>query len=84
MKRFDIDYKSSETDVSGSCDVNYVVNGARETKLHITKRKDIASCRNRYKTNSIIQTTPYDFRKQYSALPILQSISYCNVSLIND
>lgn len=80
MKRFDIDYKSSETDVSGSCDVNYVVNGAQDAKLHITKRKDIGSCRNRYKTNSIIQTTPYDFRKQYSALPILQSISYCNVS----
>lgn len=84
MKRFDIDYKSSETDVSGSCDVSYVVHGAHETILLITKRKDIASCRNRYKTISILQTTPYDFRKQYSALPILQSISYCNVSLVND
>lgn len=83
MKRFDIDYKSWETDVSGSCDVNYVVNGAEKTSLLVTKQKDISSCINRYKTNSIVQTTPYDFRKQYSVVPILQSTSYCNVSKFN-
>lgn len=79
MKRFDIDYKSLETDISGSCNVEYVVNGAMNTSFLIQKRKDITSCINRYKTNSILQTTPYDFRKQYSVWPVLQSSSYCNV-----
>lgn len=81
MKRFDIDYKSWETDISGSCNVEYVVNGASGTRFLIQKRKDITSCINRYKTNSILQTTPYDFRKQYSALPVLQSTSHCDVNI---
>lgn len=82
MKRFDIDSKSWETDVSGSCDVNYVVQGASptsKTSLLVKKTKDISSCIHRYKTNSILQTTPYDFRKQYSVWPILQSSSHCDV-----
>lgn len=81
MKRFDIDAKSHETDISGSCDVRYTVNGSRGTSLSIQKKKDIPSCINRYKTNSILQTTAYDFRKQYSVWPILQSNSYCNVNI---
>lgn len=80
MKRFDIDYKSWETDISGACNVEYVVNGASGTSFLIQKRKDITSCINRYKTNSILQTTPYDFRKQYSVLPVLQSTSHCDVN----
>lgn len=82
MKRFDIDFKSKETDVSGSCDVDYVVIGAQNTSFLVQKRKDISSCVNRYKTHSILQTTPYDFRKQYSVWPVLQSTSYCNVNYI--
>ena len=80
MKRFDIDFKSTETDISGTCDVQYVVKGAQDTSFLIEKEKDISSCINRYKTNSILQTTPYDFRKQYSVLPVLQSNSHCDVS----
>lgn len=82
MKRFDIDFKSTETDISGTCDVQYVVKGAQDTSFLIKKEKDISSCINRYKTNSVLQTTPYDFRKQYSVLPILQSTSHCDVSNI--
>lgn len=80
MKRFDIDFKSTETDVSGTCNVDYAIGGAQNTSFLIRKRKDISSCINRYKTNSVLQTTPYDFRKQYSVLPILQSTSNCDVS----
>lgn len=80
MRRFDIDFKSTETDISGTCDVEYVVQGSRNTNFIIVKNKDISSCINRYKTNSILQTTPYDFRKQYSVLPVLQSSSNCEVS----
>lgn len=80
MKRFDIDLKTTETDISGRCDVQYVVKGAQDTSFIVKKEKDISSCINRYKTNSVLQTTPYDFRKQYSVLPILQSTSHCEVS----
>lgn len=80
MKRFDIDFKSTETDISGTCGVEYVVQGAQGTSFVVMKNKDISSCINRYKTNSILQTTPYDFRKQYSVWPVLQSTSYCKVS----
>lgn len=80
MHRFDIDYNTTETDVSGTCNVVYELNGASGTSLLIKKTKDIVSCKNRYKTQSILQTTPYDFRQNYAAWPILTSESYCNVS----
>lgn len=79
MKRFDIDAKSHEIDISGSCDISYAVTGIQGTNLLVQKKKELPTCTNRYKTNSFLQTVPYDFRKQYSVLPILQSSSYCNV-----
>lgn len=79
MQRFDIDAKAHETDISGACDVTYTVAGVKDTNLLVHKKKDLPTCVNRYKTNSILQTVPYDFRKQFSVLPILQSSSYCNV-----
>lgn len=81
MTRFDIDFATRETDVSGTCDVKYVILGPKKTSLVIQKTKDITSCSNRYKTNSVVQTTPYEFRNHYTAWPILQSHSYCNVSI---
>jgi hypothetical protein len=63
MPRFDIDYNTTETDISGICDVKYRLTGAKETSLLIQKTKDIPSCRNRHKTHSILQATPYDFRE---------------------
>ncbi|XP_058818906.1 uncharacterized protein LOC131681859 [Topomyia yanbarensis] len=83
MPRFDIDFHTVETDVSGVCDVEYTMSGTKETSLLITKTKDIASCKRRYKTNSLIQTVPYDFRPDYVAWPILNSTSYCNISVDN-
>lgn len=79
MNRFDIDHIATETDISGTCDVSYTLNGASGTALLIQKSKDIATCLNRYKTNSIIQTNPYDFRKKFSVWPLLDATSYCNV-----
>lgn len=63
MTRFDLDHKSTETDVSGKCEVFYRFTGSRNTSILITKRKDISSCQNRNKFKSIIQTTPYEFRR---------------------
>lgn len=63
MIRFDIDHKSVETDISGDCEVSYKLMGSESTSLIIQKVKDISSCKQRYKFNSIVQTTPYEFRK---------------------
>lgn len=79
MQRFDIDFRTTESDISGTCDVNYVLAGTEKTSLIIRKSKDISSCVNRYKTHSFLQTTPYDFRKHYAVWPLLNSNSYCNV-----
>ncbi|XP_055713060.1 uncharacterized protein LOC129807664 isoform X2 [Phlebotomus papatasi] len=81
MTRFDIDHHATETDVSGVCDVKYVLEGSEETSLIIMKTKNTGSCRNRYKTHSILQTTSYEFRRDYSAWPIIQTQSYCNISV---
>uniref|UniRef100_A0A182J4N7 Vitellogenin domain-containing protein n=1 Tax=Anopheles atroparvus TaxID=41427 RepID=A0A182J4N7_ANOAO len=62
MPRFDIDYETTETDVSGICDVSYKTSGRNGTSLLFRKSKDIVSCKRRYKTISFIQTVPYDFR----------------------
>lgn len=63
MARLDLDHKESEIDVSGKCDVTYQFVGALGTSILINKTKDIGSCQNRNKFKSIIQTTPYEFRK---------------------
>lgn len=62
MTRFDVDFNATETDVSGTCDVHYALIGTEKTSLLMQKTKEIGSCKNRYKTESILQTTPYDFR----------------------
>lgn len=63
MTRFDVDFNNTETDISGTCDVAYTLDGAYGTSLLIHKQKDISSCVNRYKTNSVLQTESYEFRK---------------------
>lgn len=82
MQRFDVDFNNTESDISGTCDVSYSLAGAVGTSLMIEKRKNIESCINRYKTNSILQTTPYDFRKvilQFG-ISIFLLISFCSRS----
>lgn len=83
MLRFDMDYNTTETDVSGTCQVDYVLTETKDTSIWITKTKNIPSCKYRYKTESILQTTPYEFRQNYAAWPLLQSESSCNVSCFN-
>lgn len=63
MFRFDLDHKSVETDVSGKCEVSYQFMGSSNTSILIKKSKDISSCQNRNKFKSIVQTTPYEFRR---------------------
>lgn len=84
MQRFDLDHKSVETDVSGKCEVSYQFMGSMNTSILIKKAKDISSCQNRNKFKSILQTTPYDFRRSdISWWPIYRSTSYCDFSIDN-
>lgn len=82
MLRFDIDYDTRETDVSGDCDVGYTLESTDDIFIVIRKEKSIPSCRSRHKTHSILQSTPYTFRDDKAIWPILNSQSYCNVSLL--
>ncbi|XP_053673666.1 uncharacterized protein LOC128723926 [Anopheles nili] len=79
MPRFDIDFETTETDVSGICDVKYTMSDRNGTSLVFRKTKNIVTCKRRYKTTSLIQTVPYDFRPNYVAWPILNSTSYCDI-----
>lgn len=63
MLRFDLDHQTTEADVSGKCDVLYQFIGSDKTSILVKKTKDLSSCQNRNKFKSIIQTTPYEFRR---------------------
>lgn len=63
MRRFDVDHTGIETDVTGTCDVSYRLLGADRTRLLLQKQKDLKTCTSRYKTNSFLQTVPYQFRQ---------------------
>lgn len=63
MFRFDLDHESIETDVSGKCEVSYRFVGSSNTSILIMKSKDISSCQHRNKFKSIVQATPYEFRR---------------------
>lgn len=80
MMRFDVDSNRTETDVSGQCQVQYALETSESVYVKIRKTKDITSCRQRYATHSVLQTTPYTFRDDKTIWPILNSQSYCNVS----
>ncbi|XP_034669576.1 uncharacterized protein LOC117902369 [Drosophila subobscura] len=81
MMRFDVDFNTTETDVSGECLVQYALEATDSVYVTIRKTKDIASCRQRYATHSVLQTTPYTFRDDKTIWPILNSQSYCNLTV---
>lgn len=79
MVRFDLDHKSIETDVSGKCEVSYQFTGSLNTSILIRKSKDISSCQNRNKFKSIIQTTPYEFRRVTMMIPFMIRRTHINL-----
>lgn len=81
MLRFDVDFNTTETDISGECQVQYSLESTDDVYVTIRKTKDISTCRRRYATHSVLQTTPYTFRDDKTIWPILNSQSYCNVSI---
>ncbi|XP_034475095.1 uncharacterized protein LOC117782196 [Drosophila innubila] len=81
MMRFDVDFNTTETDVSGDCEVQYELVTIDNVYVTIRKTKDILTCRRRYATQSVLQTTPYTFRDDKTIWPILNSQSYCNLTV---
>ncbi|XP_066998183.2 uncharacterized protein Apoltp [Anabrus simplex] len=81
MKRFDVSHQTIETDINGDCQTFYSLDRAVETSLIIKKYKDFSTCINRYKHHSILQTTPYVFRSNYQAMPLIKTRNSCNISV---
>lgn len=66
MKRFDLDFSGEEEDVRGVCSTSYKVIGAKESSLLIEKSKNLESCTDRIKVNSIVQFTPVSYFQSVS------------------
>jgi len=52
---------SFQTDVSGTCRVNYAFLGAVQNAINVLKTRDLASCSNRYGKFHFLSGTPYHF-----------------------
>lgn len=52
---------SFQTDVSGTCRVNYAFLGAVQNAINVLKTRDLASCSNRYGKFHFLTGTPYHF-----------------------
>lgn len=63
MKRFDLDHTGIEEDVRGICETDYKIVGAKTTSLLIEKTKNLNNCESRSKLHSVIQSTPYQFKR---------------------
>lgn len=77
MRRLDIDHHTVETDVNGECSTLYKLDEVNGTSLIITKKKDIASCVNRYQLHSILPTTSYIFQTKYHKWTPMSSTVTC-------
>ncbi|XP_071518164.1 uncharacterized protein [Panulirus ornatus] len=77
MLRLDLDHSTTETDVVGTCQVDYVVTGAVGTRLLIQKTRNIPSCTSRSSTTSAVQGIPYAFIGGRHNIPLLNSSSVC-------
>ncbi|XP_054083621.1 apolipophorins [Zeugodacus cucurbitae] len=84
MMRFDVDFNTTEVDTSGECNVKYTLEDVNNVFIKIRKSKNMSTCRKRYSTNSILQSTPYSFRDDKAIWPIIHSTSYCDMIINNN
>nr|XP_036224407.1 apolipophorins isoform X1 [Bactrocera oleae]XP_036224408.1 apolipophorins isoform X1 [Bactrocera oleae] len=84
MLRFDVDFNTTEVDISGECNVQYTLKDVNNVFIKIRKTKNLPTCQKRYSTNSILQSTPYTFRDDKAIWPIIDSISYCDMVINNN
>ncbi|XP_046620371.1 uncharacterized protein LOC124305239 [Neodiprion virginianus] len=85
MKRFDVSHSSEELDINGICHTHYKLYEARQTSLLLKKTKNIASCTNRNKYLSVLQSnsyrSPFSSNPRSFREPLLKSSSDCEITL---
>lgn len=82
MRRFDVDYRTDETDVYGVCDTEYRLYEAKRTSLIMKKSKDLAFCQQGPKYFSVVQSNPYRSpRRQRGQHGLLKSHSDCEITI---
>uniref|UniRef100_W8B060 Vitellogenin n=1 Tax=Ceratitis capitata TaxID=7213 RepID=W8B060_CERCA len=81
MLRLDVDFNTTETDIAGECKVKYSLEKVNDVFIKIRKTKNMPTCQKRYSTNSILQSVPYDFRNDKTMWPLLDSSSYCVMTI---
>ncbi|XP_067622386.1 uncharacterized protein Apoltp [Eurosta solidaginis] len=84
MLRFDVDHNTTEIDISGECNVQYMLENTNDVFIKIRKTKHISTCRNRYSTHSILQSTPYNSYHQKTLWHLLESKSHCDMIVNNN
>lgn len=78
MARFDLDLRTVETDVAGTCDVTYSFNGAEANSVKVLKTRDLASCSHRYGFFNSISAVSYRFLGESAdSLQLTNSTSSC-------
>ena len=84
MKRFDVDRRVDELDVTGICETRYKLHEAKKTSLLIRKTKNLASCIHSSKHISVIQSQTYRSplsQSRISKQPLLKSHSECEITI---
>ncbi|XP_076341847.1 uncharacterized protein LOC143242367 isoform X2 [Tachypleus tridentatus] len=75
---------TTETDVAGKCEVEYMAMGRGWYKVNVEKRKNLLTCVNRESIDSAMQTTPYNSDVPKKSLPLLKGTQNCEQSFSND
>lgn len=81
MRRFDIDHRTEEVDVYGTCDTEYRLYEAKRTSLIVKKSKNLADCRNGPKYFSVIQSNFYKNPQKREQHGLFKSHSNCEITI---
>jgi dTDP-4-dehydrorhamnose reductase len=67
-----------QTDVMGTCKVDYVFDGADANAIRVLKTHDFSSCTNRYGLSDALSSVPYRFFGAVSNILIAVSIKHAH------
>jgi len=82
MRRFDIDHRTEEVDVYGTCDTEYRLHEVKRTSLIVKKSKKLTECQNGPKYFSVVQSNFYKSpQKQHGQHGLFKSHSNCEITI---
>jgi hypothetical protein len=73
---FEQDGESQETDVSGHCSVTYESRDENNER-HITRNRDMHSCKGHHGLHGAIRATPYDTKSEIQSAPLAERNQEC-------